>query len=368
MISIKNKKNGCVIAFATLLIATLFMPANLFSQAGGASVPFLRISPDARASGMGETGVAIADNANAVYWNPGGLAFLDYFNRGSEFEDPIPFRQVSLCGSPWLPQFNADLYYAYAAFVNHFEDIGTLAANFRFMNLGTFIRTDVNGQNKGEFTSNEFALSVAFGTQITSELGVGANLSYIRSNLTPSFNNQAAAIGNSASLDLGMLWKPQNLWFLKDNLSLGFNLQYLGPKITYISEADPLPTNLKMGFAYTLFKDEFNDLKIAVDFQKLLVNRDTLGGSDPVPISVFTAWQNKGIETAFGLEYWYEKIVAMRAGYFTEPSSLGGRHFWNLGAGFRYRIFQLDFGYILTIDQNHPLANTMRFSMLMDWK
>ena len=131
--------------FTILLFATLFMSVNLFSQAGGASVPFLRISPDARASGMGETGVAIADNANAVYWNPGGLAFLDYFNRGSDFEDPIPFRQVSLCGSPWLPQFNADLYYAYAAFVNYFEDIGTLAANFRFMNLGTFTRTDYTG-------------------------------------------------------------------------------------------------------------------------------------------------------------------------------------------------------------------------------
>ena len=193
-------------------------------------------------------------------------------------------------------------------------------------------------------------------------------MSYIRSNLTPSFNNQAAAIGNSASLDVGMLWKPRNLWYLKDNLSLGFNLQYLGPKITYISDADPLPTNLKMGFAYTLFKDEFNDLKIAVDLQKLLVKRDSAGGSDPVPISVFTAWQNPGIETAFGLEYWYEKIFALRGGYFTEPSNLGGRHFWNLGLGVKYRIFQLDFGYILTIEQNHPLANTMRFSLLMDWK
>ncbi len=362
-----KKRYCCVITFTTLLFAILFLPANLLSQAGGASVPFLRIAPDARASGMGETGVAIADNANAVYWNPGGLAFLDYFNKGSEFEDPIPFRQVSLCGSPWLPQFNADLYYAYLSFVNHFEDIGTLAANFRFMNLGDFMRTDQNGQERGKFTSNEFAISVAFGTQITSELGIGANLSFIRSNLTPGFDGKAPAIGNSAALDIGMLWKPQNLWVLKDNLSLGFNLQTLGPKITYISEADPLPTTLKMGFAYTLFKDEFNDLKIAVDFQKLLISRDSTGGSDPVPVSLWTGWHNPGIETAFGLEYWYEKVFPMRGGYFTEPSNLGGRHFWNLGAGIRYRIFQLDFGYILTIDQNHPLANTMRFSVLMDW-
>ena len=361
--SIKLKRFCCVAFFTALLL-----PANLFSQAGGASVPFLRISPDARASGMGETGTAIADNANAVYWNPGGLAFLDYFNSGNDFEEPIPYRQVALSFSPWLPQFNADLYYSYASAVQHFEDIGTLAANFMFMNLGEFTRTDMNGIEKGKFTSNEFALSLSFATKVTADLGIGANLKYIRSNLTPSFHNQAAAIGNSAALDLGVLWKPKNLWFIKDNLALGFNLQNLGPKITYITESDPIPTNLKLGLAYTLFKDEFNDLKFAFDLQKLLVKRDSEGGSDPVPVSLYTGWQTKGIEKCFGLEYWYEQIFAMRAGYFTEPSNLGGRHFWNLGAGFRYKIFQLDFGYILTIDENHPLANTMRFSLLANWK
>ena len=357
-------KRYCAVVFFTALL----LPANLFSQGGGASVPFLRISPDARASGMGETGTAIADNANAVYWNPAGLAFLDYFNRGSDFEDPIPYRQISLSGSPWLPQFNADLYYANAVFVNHFEDIGTLAANFMFMNLGQFTRTDQNGKQMGTFNSNEFAISVAFGIMVTQDLGVGANFKYIRSNLTPAYHQTPAAIGNSAGLDIAALWKPQNLWFMEDNLSLGLNLQHLGPKITYITEADPLPTNLKLGIAYTVYKDEFNDLKVAFDFQKLLVKRDSVGGSDPVPISLYTAWQTPGGETSFGIEYWYEKIFAVRGGYFTEPSSLGGRNFWNLGAGVRYKIFQLDFGYILTTNQNHPLANTMRFALLIDWK
>ena len=362
--SIKLKRFCCVVFLIALLL-----PANLLSQGGGASVPFLRISPDARASGMGETGVAVADNANAIYWNPGGFAFLDYFNKGNEFEDPVPFRQISLSFSPWLPQFNADLYYSYAAAVQHFEGVGTLAANFVFMNLGEFRRTDFNGRELGRFNSNEFALQVAFGTKITPSLGVGANMKYIRSNLTPSFGpHQPAAIGNSAALDLGVLWKPQNLWFLEDRLALGFNLQNLGPKITYITESDPLPTNLKLGLAYTLFRDEFNDLKVTADVQKLLVKRDSVGGSDPVPISLWTGWNTPGIETAFGLEYWYEKIVAFRGGYFTEPSALGNRQFWNLGLGLRYRIFQLDFGYILTIEANHPLANTMRFSILIDLK
>ena len=355
------------ILFAIFFVG-LCLPTQLFSQAGGASVPFLRIAPDARSSGMGETGTAIADNANAVYWNPGGLAFLDYYSRGSEFEDPELFRQVSLAYSPWLPQFQADLYYSYGVFAQHIEDVGTIAANFMYMNLGKFTRTSREGQPLEEFVSNEFAFSVAFGMKVTSELGLGFNLKYIRSNLTPAFINSPASTGNSAAIDVGVLWKPQNLGFMEDNLSLGLNLQNIGPKITYVSESDPLPTNLKLGAAYRVYKDDFNDLKVAVDVHKLLVNRDEHGGSDPVPISLWTGWENPGVEFSVGTEWWYDQIVAFRAGYFTEPSNLGGRQFWNLGAGFRYRIFQLDFGYILTINQNHPLANTMRFSILLDWR
>lgn len=352
-----------------LVVSLVILPINLFSQAGGSSVPFLRISPDARSSGMGETGTAIADNANAVYWNPAGLGFLDYFSYGNDFgEEAVPYRQISLAFSPWLPQFKADLYYSYGTYAQYIEDVGTVAFNLMYMNLGTFKRTDIMGNVLGEFRSNEFAVSIAYGTKITEDLALGANLKYIRSNLTPAYNNQAASVGNSAGLDIGLLWKPSHLGPLEDKLALGFNLQNLGPKITYISESDPIPTNLKLGLAYTLFKDEFNDLKVAIDFQKLLVKRDTLGGSDPVPVSLVTGWENPGLETSIGLEYWYEKIIAIRGGYYTEPSNLGGRQFWNLGAGVRYKIFQLDFGYILTIEQSHPLANTMRFSLLVDWR
>jgi hypothetical protein len=74
-----------------------------------------------------------------------------------------------------------------------------------FMNLGEFTRTSADGTKLGEFVSNEFALSVAFGTLVTTDLSLGANLKYIRSNLTPAFGNTPAAIGNSAALDLGLL-------------------------------------------------------------------------------------------------------------------------------------------------------------------
>ncbi len=362
----KIQKKSALVALMSLF--AFFGSKDLMAQAGGSSVPFLLISPDARASGMGETGVAIADDINAIYWNPGGLAFLDYF---PNTEEDIPYSQVALSFSPWLPQFNADLFYSYGAVGKYFEELdGTVAFNFMFMNLGEFVRTSDNGTELGRFNSNEFSLGIAYGTRITDDLGIGMQLRYIQSNLTPATPIEPkAGRGISAGFDLGILYKPSGfkIFDIASPLSFGFNLQNVGPKITYINESDPLPTNLKIGTAWKIVKDEFNDLKIAVDFQKLLVKRDGIN-SDPIPLSLISAWKNPGIEFSVGAEYWYENVFAFRAGYFTEPSRAGNRKFWNFGAGVRYDIFNLDFSFINTIEQNHPLANTMRFSMLVDLK
>lgn len=348
------RRNIGALAVAMLLLAS---PA-LWAQAGAAAVPFLLISPDARASGMGEAGTAIADNINAIFWNPGGLGFLRS-------------RQIALSFSRWLPQFNADLFYSYATAGQYFKELdGTVALNFILMNLGEFVRTDNFGNTLGTFRSNEFTLGVSYGTLIADDLGAGIQLRFIRSNLAPAAPGESVAgIGTSGSFDLGILWKPRQLRIagveLDDRLALGLNIQNIGPKMTYRNEADPLPTNLRLGLAVQAVRDEFNDLKFAVDVSKLMVRRDSLG-SDALPTSFITAWKNPGVEVAMGMEYWYQQLVALRLGYFTEPSRLGNRRFITFGAGIRYDMFTLDFNYINTIEENHPLAGTLRFSLLID--
>lgn len=371
-----------------LILSGFTTGANLFAQAGGAAVPFLLISPDARGSGMGEVGTAIADDINAVFWNPAGLGFHGYLEDEYKTEsDRTPYRQVSLTFSKWLPQFNADLFYSYGTIGQYFEELdGTVAFNFIFMNLGEFTRTHESGVVLGKFISNEFALGLSYGTIIATDLSLGFQLRYIQSNLAPaSPGQQGAGTGISGGFDLGLLWKPQNLdifgWEAQDLLSLGMNLQNVGPKVTYRNESDPLPTMLRFGTAFNIIKDEFNDLKIACDISKLLVKRETniivdpvtgdtiyQTNSDPLPKSLITGWKNPGVEFSVGAEYWYEELVALRAGYFYEPTRLGGRKFWNFGAGVRYDMFRLDFSFINTIEENHPLANTMRFSLIIDWE
>ncbi len=368
--NMKKRILKLTIAFAVFALAV----TNSYSQAGGASVLFISIPPDARASGMGEVGTGIADDINAIYWNPAGLGFLRWVQKGFDPENLVPFRQISLSFSKWLPQFNTDLYYSYGTVGQFFESLdGTVAFNFTFMHLGEFTKTDHYGTAQGKFRSNEFAIGVSYGTIVANDFGVGFQLKYIQSNLAPAsaFSGGDAGVGVSAGFDIGVLWKPSQLEVLGTDLgklfSIGLNLQNVGPKITYRKESDPIPTTLRIGTGIQLLKDEYNDLKFGFDVSKMLVYRDSLT-SDPVPKSFITGWKNPGVEIAFGAEYWYEDIVALRAGYFTEPSALGNRKYWNFGAGVRYDIFRLDFSFINTIEENHPLSGTMRFTLLVDWK
>jgi hypothetical protein len=64
-----------------------------------------------------------------------------------------------------------------------------------------------------------------------------------------------------------------------------------------------------------------------------------------------------------GLEYWYAKQFAVRAGYFWEHYTKGNRKYFTLGAGVRYSIFSIDLSYLIANTQRSPLANTLRFTL-----
>ena len=67
-------KRTLILAFIMGAAFTLGVAQRAQAQIGGAAVVFLMIEPDSRAAGMGNAGVALADNANAIFWNPAGLA------------------------------------------------------------------------------------------------------------------------------------------------------------------------------------------------------------------------------------------------------------------------------------------------------
>jgi len=360
---------------------------ELYSQtATSTGVPFLLIGPNSRFGGMGETGTAIADDATAMHWNPSGLA---YQKLGTE---------VNFTHSPWLAGLNlGDLFYDYIAGRKYIKSInGTLGASLTYLNIGEVIFTDEFGNlDPGRnYKAYELAFAVSYATMLSKSWAGGVTGRFIYSKLSATVvgNEQGTGTGISASFDLSGMWRPvKGAKFLANKLSVGANLSNLGPKISYVDadQADPLPTQLRLGIAYDIVKSEFNNLTLTADFSKLLVNRvpqiiDTTGGGsvivqkgsvDPFYQAIFTSWKGgipgiaKSIQSSIGAEYWYgnPKLIALRGGFFYEDPSNGNRKFLTLGAGLRYSLYGFDFSYISTIEENHPLANTLRFGLLVNF-
>ena len=373
-ISRRKNKMKMFLSFSLVLLTFLAIPAKSYAQ-GEAAVPFLLLAPDSRFSAIGETGTGLADNSSAIFWNPAGIAFLT----GSE---------VSITHSNWLPQFNLDLFYDYISFRTYIEDIsGSVTSSITYMNFGEFIYTDENSPDPlGTFSAFDAALTLGYATKLGTDWGVGMNFRIIHSQLSTLSvgEEQGEGVATSVSFDLAAMWRPERLdlfgWVTENRFSIGANLSNLGPKITYIDQAqsDPIPTNFRLGMAFHLFNDEFNSLMFTLDFSKLLVSRDTTGQSSEFYESIVTSWGDDGINnelrdivTSFGMEYWYgtpgDFLFALRAGYFYEDPSYGNRQFMTFGAGLRYDIYGFDFSYISSIAENHPLDETLRFTIVIGW-
>ncbi len=343
------------------------------AQVSTSAVPFLLIAPNSRASGMGEGGVALADDASALYWNPAGLAF----QQGQE---------ISISHANWLPAFNlSDLFIDYLVYRREMPEIdGTVAASITYLNLGTFTRTENDPTPLETFKAYEFAITAGYSTKLTNDLGIGINGRFIHSRLSPfgTAEEQGRGIASDFSFDVGMLYQPKTLILpllgldIGERFSAGFNLSNIGPAMSYIdrAQADPLPTNLRVGLGYKILKSEYNKLTAIVDVSKLLVRKRADGTSDPFYKAFFTSWTDKSLreemrefDSSVGLEYWYSNWVALRAGFFYEDPQYGNRKFMTFGAGIRYDIYGFDFSYINTFEEQHPLGETLRFTLLISW-
>ncbi len=362
-----------------------FNNTEVYSQTAiSTGVPFLLIGPNSRFGGMGETGTAIADDATAMHWNPSGLAYQKKYT------------EINFTHSPWLAGLNiGDLFYDYIAGRSYIKSIsGTVGASLTYLNIGEVIVTDEfgNSQPDRNYKAYEMALALGYATQLGKDWAGGVTGTFIYSRLSPNDftvgNEKGTGTGISAALGLSTLFKPvSGSKFLANKFTFGLNLSNMGPNISYVDadQADPLPQNLRLGIGYEVLNSQFNSLVITADFTKLLVNRtlaveeDTLengeiipgtpGEVDPFYEALFTSWGDglQSIQTSIGAEYWYgnPRLIALRAGYFYEDPSYGNRKFFTLGAGIRYDLYGFDFGYISTIEEQHPLANTLRFGLLV---
>lgn len=368
----------------TALVMLLAGAADVNAQSSNSTintvttgVPFLRISPDARSSGMGETGIATAADAYSGFWNLGKTPFA------------TKKTSIGVTYTPWLSDLDLqDVFVASLAGYHKLDDNQAISLGLRYFSLGDIQFTDVNGNEIGKNNPREYAIDLGYSRKLGEKSGLGVALRYISSDLAGgSFNGITYKKGTSVAGDLHYYHHG-----LKEDGS-GFNwgatLSNLGAKIGYTNDdnqKDYIPANLGVGAAYTKVFDEDSKITFALDLNKLLVPTppslsDSAGLADYRSKGVVSSWfssfgdANNGgeeireITASVGAEYWYKEQFAFRAGYFYENPDKGNRKYFTLGAGLKYNTLGLNFAYILPSGSGtnrNPLSNTLRFSLVFD--
>lgn len=358
------------------------------------AVPFLLIAPDSRSGAMGDAGVASSPDANSMHWNVAKLAFVE------------KEMGVAVSYSPWLRRLVPDINMSYVSGYKKLSDDNAIGASLRYFSLGDIKFTDDQGNPIGDFNPAEFAIDVGYSQKFGQKFSGGLAVRYIYSNLTGGIdvsgsNTQA---GKSFAVDVGGFYTDEDAEVFGQEaiFNAGLNISNIGAKISYTNDAikDFIPINLRLGQSLTFVLDDYNTFSILTDVNKLLVPTPPIYATDasgqpiyneeteefeiesgknpdvPIVTGIFQSFNDapggfseelREFNISAGMEYWYNKQFAVRAGYMHEHATKGNRKYLTAGVGLKLSVFSLDASYLIAMTQNNPLANTVRFSLMFDF-
>jgi hypothetical protein len=403
-----------------LSICLVFVSQNAFAQPTGGSgvtdndlqlntittsLPFMAITPDSRAGGMGDAGTALSANSTSVYWN---TSLLSFAKQKSE---------VSLSYTPWLRQLTNDIHLSYLAGYKQLNKVHSIGGALRYFSLGEITFTDINGDVLRDDKPSEFELVGAYAFKLADRFSIGINGKFAYSNLTGGLTvagvNTKPGVVGAADLSFSYFNDDAHIGSTDGTYTFGMTINNIGNKVAYseLSRRDFIPMNLKIGNSFLAEFDEYNKVTFSVDLQRLLVptpaiykliNGDYvmlagMNGDVGIITSMMQSFydapgvlaedengdyiQNsdgtyqivKGtrlkeelaeINIAAGAEWWYSDVLALRGGVFYENKNKGNRQFLNLGASLKYNMFNIDFSYLASLNgRQSPLANTLRFTL-----
>jgi len=372
------------------------------------ALPFMAITPDSRAGGMGDAGTALSPTSTSVYWNTSMLSFAKEKS------------ELSLSYTPWLRQLTNDISLSYLAGYYRINKIHTIGGSLRYFSLGEITFTDVSGNVLRDDKPSEFELTGAYAFRLAKKLSIGINGKFAYSNLTGGLtvggvNTKAGVVGGA---DFSITYRNEDAKIGNTDGTYTFatTVNNLGNKVAYseLSKRDFIPMNLKIGNAFEAEFDDYNKVTFALDLQKLLVptpayyanvngNYTMLSGMNGdvgiingILQSFYDApgvvakdangdyiQNNDGsyaivkgtklkeelaeINIAGGIEWWYNDALAFRTGMFYENKNKGNRQFLNFGASLKYNMFSIDFSYLASVSGRlSPLANTLRFTLRLN--
>lgn len=384
------KKMRKLILFTSCLLGISF--ANAQDRVITTAVPFLLVSADARAAGMADIGVATSADAFSQQWNPAKYAFAT---------DKQGF---SISYTPYLTDLANDISLGQLTYYNKISDRSAFAGSIRYFGFGEIELRETGDPTEVPRTvsPNEFAMDGSYSLKLSEKFSMAVAGRYIHSNLKVVTDNGDASAANSFAIDVAGFYQSEEMAYTEFNgrWRAGFNIQNLGPKISYDNDeisTNFLPANLKVGTGFDFILDDYNKVALNVEFNKLLVptpqDPDLNGDGTITPeergqnldnyrsigwvSGVFKSFGDasdgfseevKEVTYAVGAEYSYQDSFSMRVGYFNESPLKGARKFFSMGAGFKYNVVKVDVSYLFSASKvKNPLENTLRFSLTFNF-
>lgn len=373
-------KNIFTIAAAIILLVSSSQAQTESINIISTAVPFLRISPDARAGGMGDLGLATSPDANAPFWN---LAKVPFAKKKSA---------VTVNYTPWLKDLGLnDVFLASLAAYYKLDDQAAISTSLRYFSLGNIQLTDYSGNILNTVKPSEFSIDLGYSRILNEKMSIGVALRYINSRLVVGDVGTGVVYkaGNALAGDVSLFYHGVNAEGV--GLNWGVVLSNLGSKIGYTNDSrnkDYIPANLGLGVSYSTAINESNKITFGLDINKLLVpsvpsatgnfSTDSAKLAEYRSTSVVSSWmksfgdgsnQLNSLQASIGAEYSYNEQFLFRAGYFYENKNQGNRKFFSLGAGFNLDNLSINFSYLVPSGSGitrNPLSNTLRFGLIFN--
>lgn len=379
------------------------------------AVPFMAITPDSRAGGMGDAGTALSASSTSIYWN---TSMLNFAEEKSE---------ISLSYTPWLRQLTNDIHLSYLSGYYKVSDRHAIGGALRYFSLGEITFTDASGNVIRDDKPSEFELTGAYAFRLSERLSLGVNGKFAYSNLTGGLTvagvNTKAGVAGATDISFTYYNDDARLGGTKGVYTFAATINNIGNKIAYseLQSRDFLPMNLKIGNSFKAEFDKYNNMVFSLDLQKLLVPTpgyyDLIDADGDGQVDDYTLLAGKTsdvgvisgmvqsfydapgvvskdeagnyiqnadgtyqvvkgtrfkeelaeINIAAGVEYWYNNVLALRGGFFYENRNKGNRQYFNVGVGFKYNMFGIDISYLAALNgRQSPLANTLRFTLRLN--
>ena len=351
---------------------------NMFNPVNSA-VTSLAIAPDARGGGMGDIGAATEADAYSQYWNPAKYPFN------------IARAGVGISYTPWLRKLVNDINLANLVGFYRIGDYSAVHASLRYFSLGEVFLADMDDMTIKPY---ELAFDAGYSRMLSETFSMAVNLRFILSDIKYDYTAESSA-GKAFAADIALYRLG---YFMAGNrecsFGWGLNISNIGSKITYggSDNSEFIPTNLRLGFNFTVPFNEYNKFSIAMDVNKMLVPTYPVKKEDEPDndymdrvqkdyydvssiAGIFKSFgdapggfkeEMEEIQLSFGAEYTYNDRFMLRAGYHHEAENKGNRKYFTVGAGFHMSVFSIDASYVFSTAQSNPLDQTMRFSLGFD--